>query len=168
MKLIPLTQGQFAIVDECDYEYLMQWKWRAGNSGKINIKYYALRTDRTSEKKIDVFMHKEILKRINPDMKNTLLSDHKNRNTLDNRRCNLRYATVQQNACNRTAWGCSKFLGVHKQKRYSYIYWVSRINVGNRRISLGYFKNEEDAARAYDKAAKIYHGEFANLNFPDE
>lgn len=108
-----------------------------------------------------------------------LTIDHINHNKLDNRKENLRIATMSQNARNRKASsnGNSKYLGVSYKtytrknkngttKTYTSIRAGIRINKVP--ICIGYFKTEEEAGRAYDKMAKLHHGEFANLNFPNE
>src|SRR3990172_7104034 len=59
MKLIPLTQGQFAIVDDEDYQWLSQWKWHARKHGNA---YYAVRDVRQNEKRKLIRMHREILR----------------------------------------------------------------------------------------------------------
>jgi hypothetical protein len=97
-----------------------------------------------------------------------LLVDHRNGDGLDNHRDNLRIATRSQNACNRhntKSKASCRFSGLFFDKRRGK--WMSRIVV-NGKIFLGYFDSEIDAARAYDAAAKKYHGEFARLNFPEE
>ena len=91
------------------------------------------------------------------------LVDHINRDKLDNRRENLRYATQsQQNANKEKFHGRSRFKGVHR--RWDGRKWVAQIKVHNRRLSLGCFVDEEDAARAYNRAAREYFGEYACLN----
>jgi len=94
--------------------------------------------------------------------------DHINGNGLDNRKANLRQSTYAQNSWNRgkaRVKSSSKYKGVcqHKKDRK----WQAQISAVGKRIYLGRFKNQKEAAKAYDKAAKKYHGEFANLNFSE-
>ena len=93
--------------------------------------------------------------------------DHINRIRDDNRICNLRVATHQQNLQNKTSHkgSTSKYLGVywHKQSEK----WIAQIRVNGAKMYLGIFNNEENAAIAYDKASKKHHKEFANFNFPE-
>jgi hypothetical protein len=94
-------------------------------------------------------------------------TDHINRNKLDNRRGNLRRATHSQNMCNRVVKSRlpkSGYRGV--VWRVARGKWSACINVKRKEHFLGYFADKEDAARAYDDAARRLHGEFARLNFP--
>ena len=93
--------------------------------------------------------------------------DHINNIRDDNRICNLREATHQQTSQNRTSHkvSTSKYLGVYWYTRGEK--WRAQIRINNINKNLGFFHNEEDAAKAYDKAAKKNHGEFANFNFPE-
>jgi hypothetical protein len=110
-----------------------------------------------------LYMHREIM---NP--KDSRFVDHKNCDSLDNRKSNLRLATRAENNCNRRKIKntTSRFIGVNFYKPTSN--WDCRITYQGKRIRLGKFDNEIDAAMAYDAAAKKYHGEFARLNFPSE
>ncbi len=89
--------------------------------------------------------------------------DHINGNGLDNRRCNLRIASPQQNSSNRRKIKVktSKYKGVHKRENGK---WRAAIRVNRKLINLGTFILELDAVNAYNKAATQYFGEFACLN----
>ena len=94
-----------------------------------------------------------------------LVVDHANGNTLDNRRCNLRVCTPGDNARNAIGKGRSGFKGVS----WTGYRWRARIVAPNGgEITLGTFVDAGEAARAYDEAAREYHGPFAWLNFPVE
>lgn len=89
--------------------------------------------------------------------------DHKNGNTLDNRRSNLRLCTRSQNAANiPTNRAKSGLRGVYFSKQKNK--WKATITEGGREKHLGYFLDKESAARAYDKAAEESFGDFARLN----
>lgn len=169
MKLIPITQGQFAIVDDEDYEYLMQWKWSAVKRGRT---YYATRqTSRKikDKKRTTIYMHTVVNK-----TPKGLLTDHKDRNGLNNQKDNLRIATSTQNAQNVSKGeNCSsKYLGVYlltiNRKNKTYKYYTSSINFNKKRVLLGWFpyteEGEKQAALAYNEAAIKYNGAFASLN----
>jgi len=97
-----------------------------------------------------------------------MVCDHINRNGLDNRKPNLRPATVSQNLCNRAKRKTktrSKYKGLEWDKTQRR--WKARIQLNGKKINLGSFTNEIDAAKAYDKAAKKLFKEFACLNFTD-
>jgi AP2 domain len=155
MKAIPLTKGFAAIVDDDDYDRLVVYKWRAlmGNKGIV----YA---QRHGEKDGSVLMHRQIMD-AGPDD----LIDHKNFDGLDNRKDNLRFCSRTQNAHHNRVVYSKSYKGVRKNRdgdKYS-----ARIRLGNgRRIHLGSFDTAEEAAKAYDVAAVMHCGEFAEVNFP--
>jgi hypothetical protein len=96
-----------------------------------------------------------------------LMVDHRNTNSLDNRRSNLRLATRAQNVQNsqkRNIKTTSRFIGVCLDKESGR--WIAAITKEGKKVHLGRFDSEPDAAKAYDAAAKKYRGEFARLNFP--
>jgi hypothetical protein len=162
IRYIALTRGKFAIVDADDYERLSQYRWFA-----LYTKwgFYAARNSRKDEsgKRHTILMHREIL-----GVPHGFLVDHVNNNSLDDRKSNLRPATPSQNICNRrlSKAGCSsKYRGVFWYKRAKK--WCAAINHERKYIRLGLFSSEIEAAKAYDAAARKYHGEFARLNFPE-
>ena len=157
MKTIELTQGQVALVDDDDYEWLNQWKWCAHWQG---LRWYAVRRAPTIDgKQYKIRMHRVVI-----DAQPGQQVDHKDRDGLNNRRDNLRLCTNSQNQANRGKQaGCSsKFKGVtwHKQTGK----WQARIRVHRKGIYLGVFDDEVEAGRAYDDAAIEHFGEFARLN----
>lgn len=161
MRLISLTQGKFAMVDDRDYEFLMQWKWRAQKGQRT---FYACRTIRIGVNKRKCLMMHRLLWGV-PDLEMEI--DHIDQNGLNNQKYNLRIGTSAQNSMNRIGRGRSKFLGVSADSssvKRGKIRWIARVTNNKKRIHLGMFDLEIDAAKAYNKAAKIYYGEFANLN----
>jgi hypothetical protein len=156
MKEIQLTQGKVTLVDDEDYDWLNQWKWHAhGSGGKSKKRYTAQRTIEKKNFKKNVTMHRLITSA--PD---GMVVDHINGDSLDNRKVNLRVCTALENSRN-----CRR-----KESRTGYrgVFCYAVIRVNRKYVKLGAFKTTKEAARAYDKAAKKYHGEFAVLNFPDE
>lgn len=152
-KQIPLSQGLFATVDNEDFEYLMQWKWYAHKGNKTT---YAERMEGNPQKVIK--MHVQIM---NPG--NMMKVDHKDLNGLNNQRCNLRVCTHAQNSVNDGLQKNNKtgFKGVCFARGKFH----AGIKVNYKRIHLGVFQTAEEAAKAYDQAAKKYFGEYARTNF---
>lgn len=159
VDLIPLTQGKYAIVDSEDYEHLNQWKWYAAKDNKTGD-FIARRANMG----IMVLMSRFIL---GIEMGDKNVADHINHNTLDNRRCNLRKCTQQQNTMNQVSKGkTSRFKGVSWYSNQNQ--WVARIMIKGKHINLGVFDSEIEAAKAYDKKAKELHGEFAFINLQEK
>jgi len=161
MKLIPLTQGQFAIVDDEDFEPLSQFTWCVNNSKST---HYAHTQMKTKEGRVNTQMHRFVM-RASP----TQTIDHRNGDGLDNRKRNLRFATQSQNCMNRKSRvGSSAFKGVHRHTHNRK--WMAQICLPGtgRSTHLGSFHSEIVAALCYDKAARKYFGEFVRLNFPEK
>ena len=157
-RKIKLTKGQYTIVSPEDYEKLACDDWQLAENRSKNL--YAARVEGTKV----IYMHRVIM-----NAPKGVIVDHKNRETLDNTRGNLRFATKGQNNRNRpkcAKGASSKYKGVSRRKLDKK--WRAVITHEGRHIHLGSFEKEEDAARAYDAAAKIYFGEFAVLNFDDD
>lgn len=159
MKLIPLSKGKFfAKIDDEDYELVSKHNWTA----KRNKQYlYAYTVDIIDGKINCYYMHRIIMSLYDRKM----FVDHRNHDTLDNTKSNLRICTSGQNKMNGTSAknSTSKYLGVCNQGGR----WRAKIKINYKCISLGMYDLEDDAAKAYDIAAKKYHGEFASLNFKD-
>ena len=151
---IPLTQGKFAIVDAEDCEFLMQWKWCYSQG-------YAVRNGPSPERGL-ILMHRVILERVG--LKDFAETDHINRDRADNRKCNLRAASRIQNGCNRNKQknNSSGYTGICWCKRHKK--WMAKIQVSGKVKFLGYFNNKKEAARVYNLAARMYHGDFSVLN----
>lgn len=165
MKLIALTRGLHAKVDDEDYKFLNQWKWHARRSRRKQTTdtWYAQRTSPRPNKK-HIHMHREVLRRMG--FTDFPQGDHRDSDGLNNQRYNLRPATVKQNGWNRRKRsGCSsRFKGVHWHKANG-PGWMAVIHLEGKLNYLGTFEKETDAAKAYDTAARSHFGEFANLNF---
>lgn len=139
MKEIELTQGKFAIVDDDDYEKVNEIKWhyiKAGTgyaAGYINKRY--------------VYMHRFILG--DPYCENGLVTDHKNRNGLDNRKVNIWFCDHNSNMRNCRIYKNNKsgFRGVCWEKARGK--WVAQITVNGKVITIGRYKDARVAHQAY-------------------
>lgn len=148
----------YALVDEVDYPALNQHNWRLcrNRSGS----YYALTTVGTGRRgRRTVGMHRIVL-----DLPKGFDVDHRNCNGLDNRRENLRSATRSQNIANQRKHITNKWRSRYKGVKKSGRRWEARLKKNGIEHSLGTFVVEEEAALAYNKAAKKLFGEFALIN----
>jgi hypothetical protein len=161
-RTIPLTHGQFTIVDAANYERLNQYKWYAHYDPQTQ-RYYAARSSMSENgKRHNIWMHREVLGLSYGDPRK---GDHKeNANTLDNRQSNLRITDHigNQHNASRNKANTSGFKGVWYYPPTNK--WRSAICNSGTRIYLGYFSTPELAHAAYCAAAKEYHGEFARFN----
>lgn len=164
MRKIPITKGYVAIVDDDDFEMINIHKWNAELSKRKDgtiLTVYAKRWGGTVDgKERKIFMHRVIC-----NVANHLFVDHIDGNGLNNSKANLRICTASQNQRNKFPSKNGKtsiFKGVYwhiQSKR-----WVSRIKASGVSIYLGCYRDEIEAALAYNNAAKLLHGEFARLN----
>ena len=164
-KVIPVSRGLFAVVDAEDFVPVSSYKWCAfvGNHRNGVPLHYAMHNiprRRGETRREKLFMHHLVL---GVSKKNKV--DHVNGDGLDNRKENLRLITPSLNMANsrkRLAETSSRFKGVCwfvPQKK-----WRASIMRDRKRTFLGYFDNEEDAARAYDKEAVRLFGDYARTN----
>lgn len=164
MPKIPLSQGKVALVDDEDFEFLMQWNWCDSGCG------YAMRTARKRELELGmikgVYMHRVVLERmLGRRILDSEECDHINKIRSDNRRENLRVCNRSQNMMNKdvmkdSSTGCK---GVYKHKRWPTKPFQARICVNGIRRSLGAFATKEEAAKAYDDAARELGSEFVRI-----
>lgn len=158
MAEIELTQGQVALIDDEDYERVVQFKWCA--SWQEHTKSFcAVRVDKA---KRSILMHRFIM-----NAQPGQLIDHRHHNTLDNRKEQLRICNESQNHSNtrKRIDNTSGLIGVHLFKRTQR--WQAQIRYEGRKIHIGCFADKIQAAIERDKKAKELHGEFAYLNFPN-
>ena len=160
-RKIKLSSGKFVIVDPEDFETLNQYNWYEKNNGYT---YYAERKEKILGHKKTIKMHRQIMNA--PPGK---VVDHINRHGWDNRKANLQVVSQQENTWNSlrgVGQGKSKYKGIGYSGNNKK--WKATLCHKGKKIHLGYFKNEIDAAKAYDEAAKLFRGRFAVLNFEEE
>jgi len=137
MKVLKLSRGKRALVDDDIYEIVGKWRWSYHHTG------YAVRG------KPQISLHRFIMK-----AQKGQFVDHINRDKLDNRRQNLRIATTRQNQFNSLAND-----GIHwRGDREA---WIVRMNVNGRKKYIGYYKTKAEAEEARKQASLRYHGRFS-------
>jgi len=156
------NSDQVAIVDDILFPALKNITWRLNKDGYADAMLNGKR---------------QLMHRLINETPEGMFTDHINHNRLDNRRENLRSCTASQNRANTPNNkggnpGTSKYRGVcwaarhYKKGKASGWRWKAQISIDGKAKKIGYFHDEIEAAKAYDKAAKEQYGEFAILNFP--
>ena len=157
---IALAKGGIAIVDAADADLgMLNW-----HGAVIGNDIYAHRFQYIGGVRKHSYLHRVILERkLGRALTHGELSDHKDLNTLNNRRENLRLATRNGNASNRKRQSnnTSGYKGVTFDKQTGR--WRAQVHHNNKHISLGRYDTPEEAYEAYCKAAQEYFGEFARL-----
>ncbi len=160
---VPLvnTEGELAYVSLKDLHYILQWRWYK------NVVGFAASTEHVPR-----LMHRVVVEHMHGQIPPMFQLDHADGNRLNNTRENLRLCTSAENMANipRDKYkGSSKYKGVAWDKRPNRSKpWKAQISINDKTRHLGVYATEEEAAKAYDKAAKKLRGEFAWLNFPGE
>lgn len=163
---VPVNGDYIVLIDEEDADSVLRLKWEVSKTSRAvgGFVHFAVRSrvrvnGRYVRKSLGTFL-------MNPGPGFEV--DHKNGNSLDNRRENLRLATRSQNIANTRKSTSSKspFKGIyfHKAKQR----WHASAKFQGKPIHIGYFDSAVDAAIAYDNCARLIHGEFARLNFPKD
>ena len=152
MVIIPLTRGYSTVIDDCDRD-LVQYRW---TTMVMKTNLYA----RSKCKEECILLHRIILERkLGQPIPREMYTDHIDGDGLNNRRDNLRLATSSENNVNRRSDNSmSKYRGVYPNGAG----WMARI--GRKCEYLGTFRTQEEAARAYNDAAREKWGQFARLN----
>ncbi len=161
---IPLSKGYVALIDDEDVDLVLgfnpKWHVREGPRTQYANAYAQGKRDEGH-----MLMHRLIL-----NAPPGVPVDHIDRNGLNNTRKNLRLAYGSINQINAVQRNRTGFRGVTLWNGGRQ--WAAQIripgSVGRKKTYLGAFRSPEEAAAAYDAAARIHHGEAAILNFPDQ
>lgn len=146
---IMLPHGEFSLVDEDDLDRIEQYYWHTIKKSGYVLGWVD---------KEHVYLHRFLM-----GAQTGTEIDHRNQSKRDNRKANLRFCTALQNGANKGKLAngkSSRFKGVARK----YHRWTARAKLHGKRIWLGQFKTEVEAARAYNEWALQTHGDFACLN----
>lgn len=162
MTIAITKNGKSFCFDSSDWALVAKYKWSVNKKGYVMSHPYNKEEKKTER---PIYLHRLLmnLSGCYP------LVDHINRNPSDNRRINLRIASYSQSCMNRKGgYGIHGFTGVtvksHKRNGVICKSICAQIIVNHKKIHLGTFETPEQAALAYNEAAKKYFGEFAYQN----
>lgn len=150
MTHIDVGSGCIALIDDEDFHRVSPYPWRIRSDGYVQRTWM-----------IHGGANYELLHRFITNAGQDEIVDHENTDRWDCRKENLRIATLSQNSANRSFPGPWKGIFEHEGK------WKARIKINQQNIYLGSFQTPEEAAYAYDVAAKKLFGEFARVNFSE-
>jgi hypothetical protein len=162
MTTVELTRGFKTVVDAEDFPRVSLFKWRAQSLGKRGV--YAGRT--VHEKAPYKTGHRQsetvLLHRFIMEAPEGAVVDHIDGDPLNNSRKNLRVCSFTENLWNQgvRSNNTSGHKGVYRKKDKKRNPWLARIAIKGRRLHLGYYATEAEAASAYEKAARNLQGEF--------
>ena len=144
--------GGFFKIDVEDISKVINYGWGINKKGYV----VASSRHRTKEHRTNLRLHRVIT-----NCPENMVVDHINHDTLDNRKCNLRICSQNENIKNRKPDRNSKsgIKGVYPEKGR----WKAIIGLNSKLHHLGTFRNIEDAIKARQEAEKMYYGEFANI-----
>lgn len=149
--MVYLSKGQVALADPEDEQRIRDHTWCAMEP--VKGYFYAYKSHKAPEgKTVGMKMHQMILPKIDG-----MVTDHKNGNTLDNRRVNIRYATRSQNCQNVT----KRSSGVYFYKHLISKPWMATITINRKSIYLGHFETREQALSARKSAEILHFKDFA-------
>lgn len=152
MKTISVRgTDRLALVDDEDYERIMQYKWRLHSNG------YVCASECRALGHTTILMHRLVLRASGGEI------DHIDHDKFNNQKSNLRFCTHSQNHANMMGFRSTGFKGVSWSKTHGL--WQSQITVQGKNHHLGFFGAPEEAARVYDEKAREFFGEFARTNF---
>lgn len=158
MKIIPLTKGQSALIDDQDYDLVKGYNWRV----LVNTRnLYAITNGWINGKRTAILMH-----RLLNGFPHKMCVDHKDGNGLNNTRANMRVCTYSQNLGNRQRANknkTSQFKGVSWNSEHKV--WIASIQCNKKQMNLGKFPSEVEAAKSYDAMALKHFKEFSYTNF---
>jgi hypothetical protein len=156
MRQIQLTKGKSVIVDDKDFDWLNQWKWTY--DGRYAVRSVASKNG----KRRKIYMHRLIA-----NTPKGMDTDHQDMDRLNNQKANLRICTRTQNMMNRGKQknNTTEYKGVHLLRGNTP---QAQILINGKNTHIGTFSDKISAARAYDKIAREYYGEFAKTNFKEK